>query len=145
MEAPVALDVIYQKDAGDCSLAAVAMFTGRTYGAVSRAAIKRFGESAKLHREGLYTWQITWLLNHLNCRVKRWPAKSINGLDLSSATGLIDLQRRNRTRHGHVAVLFQGVLVNPADGMIWDLDTFLTRHPERSRHWRVVGFWGEAA
>ena len=39
------------------------------------------------------------------------------------AVGILVVKFRDRTRH--IVVLFQGVVINPADGLVWDLDAYL--------------------
>jgi hypothetical protein len=114
-----ALEPIFQKTGADCALAAMAMALGLSYRQVSDAALE-LGFSA--HRRGLYTTQMMNLAKHLNR-----PLKKTAGV---CETGILLLGRQ---KNAHAVAMFQGVLINPADGLLWDLDTFV-----KAGRWRVL-------
>ena len=124
---PVALELIAQKDIADCGIAALAMLLNRPYVEVSEAALAL---TTKPHKHGLWTSEIQRIAKRLGIVLARHKVLS------EDATGLIILQRcTNGKNEGHVAVLFQGVIVNPADGLIWDYAAYLARGK-----WRLSAF-----
>lgn len=114
------LEPIIQKDIADCAIAALAMALGRSYREVSEIA-QLVGK--RPHSRGLHTTEIDRIARHFGASFKR--QRVVTNED---ATGLLVLERGRRPkREFHIAALFQGVVINPADGLVWDFDTFLVR------------------
>lgn len=114
------LEPIVQKDIADCGIAALAMVLGRSYREVSEIA-QLVGK--KPHSRGLHTTEIDRIAKHFGGAFKRQRI-----ITNEEATGLLVLERgRKPNREFHIAALFQGVVINPADGLVWDFDTYLTQ------------------
>jgi ABC-type bacteriocin/lantibiotic exporter with double-glycine peptidase domain len=117
MPAPTILEPIIQKTSSDCGIAAVAMLLGLPYAKVSRAALKRWKAP---HHSGIYVKEVIALARALGARLSRAPA----GADLTEETGLLFVEfRDNKDRH--VCALFEGVVVNPANGRLYVPDVYL--------------------
>lgn len=112
------IEPIFQKSTEDCGIAALAMLLQESYRSVSEIAMK---VCKKPHERGMY---ITDLVR----TAKSFGRPLLKRALFEDATGILVLRRtKKRKLEQHFVVLFQGVLVNPADGLIWDLDTFLAR------------------
>lgn len=125
---PHCLEPCVQKTEADCALAAIAMLSGLPYRLVSEAALRL---APTVHRKGLWTTQIIAIAKAVKFPLIRRRLKSI---ELDEATGLVTMCRKAGPEQ-HCAVLFEGVLVNPGDGFVWSLDTYLAH-----RGWKVNGF-----
>lgn len=117
MPAPSAIDPVMQRGTADCAIAALAMLSGRPYREVSEAAM---AISPVVHRSGLWNTELGKIARAIGFRLR--PVRKIS--TDPDTTGLLVLKRRTNS-DGHVVVLFQGVVVDPASGLIWDLDTYL--------------------
>lgn len=107
MAAPAIIEPIVQKEDGDCAIASMAMVLGKAYLEVADAA--RAMSPTALAR-GLHTTEIIRLLKRLGIDgAKSVPLK---GLDTSEETGLVLTKK-------HVAVLFNGILIDPANGLLY--------------------------
>lgn len=122
MTTPVAINPERMRDEGDCALAALAMLTGAPYPTVSRVALKTVRR--RPHATGLWAGEVMKIAKALKTPLRRLKlrGKLPSTLD-DEATGILLVQRGDGS---HAVVLFQGVVINPADGLIWDLDTYLT-------------------
>lgn len=105
-----------QRGHADCAIAALAMLSGRPYREVSEAAI---AVSPVVHRTGLWNTELGRIARAIGFKLR--PARKI--VTDPDTTGLLVVKKKNGA--GHVVVLFQGVVVDPASGLIWDLDTYL--------------------
>jgi len=127
--APTILEPIVQKNIGDCALASLAMLLGLPYQDVSAEALRM---TRKPHTTGLGTKQINALAKRLKAKLEKVPHP-----DLEVETGIIYLSYPSGDEHA--AVLFEGILINPADGLIYSLDVYLATHKaEINGLWRVV-------
>lgn len=112
---------IVQKGAADCSLAALAMALGVPYRKVSDTA-----REMKLapHKKGLYTVEMLRLAKRLD-----HPMRKVAGV---CETGILLV---GRGRHdAHAVTMFCGVVINPADGLLWELESYLA-----TGNWNVIG------
>lgn len=119
MPIPDIIEPIVQKDGGDCAIAALAMILQKPYVEVSKAAISLFN---KPHQHGLLTREIIQLGEHLGGKFRSKLAKTI---DLDNDTGVLLVRRKGGD---HAVVLFNGVVFDPGDGLIYSSDVFLTTH-----------------
>lgn len=108
-----ALEVIVQKTSMDCAIAVLAMVMGRSYREVSDVARR---VTKRPHARGLYMTDLRRIARLLHHRVVSVGAVPDDG------AGMLVLVKPS-TRH-YVAV-FQGVVIDPSDGLLWDLQTFL--------------------
>jgi ABC-type bacteriocin/lantibiotic exporter with double-glycine peptidase domain len=112
---PVAIKVIMQNTGADCAVAALAMGLGRPYEAVSDALPQR---SAAM-RHGLSVKQIINVAKRLGRTLRRVKFNE------DEHSGILSLTQRD-TGLGHVVLYVEGVIINPADGVVWlDVGTYL--------------------
>ena len=118
---PIAIDPLIQKDEGDCALACLAMVSGRSYVDV-RKATRRVCPDAPV--EGASAEDLVRLGRSL-----KYPlvARIVqHGDDFEDLTGVLMVERKVRRRyHRHAVVLFQGVIIDPSDGTVWDFDAYM--------------------
>lgn len=117
MSDPAAIEPLIQKDAADCGISALAMLLGKPYVEVFQVAE---AVSPKCAKRGLWNTELRRIAKRLGVTLK--VVKPVP--ELTEATGILDVQK---PKQGHYALIFQGVLINPADGLIWDVDAFLAR------------------
>lgn len=118
MSMPMVVQPVVQINEGDCAIAALAMFLGRPYATVAEAA-RRVARHAET--KGLYTTQIRRVAKALGVQLEK-RRHSLEG----PYTGLLTTKRKADKRE-HVVVLFQGVVLDPLDGLLWDYDTWLNK------------------
>lgn len=119
------IEPIAQKTNADCAIAALAML-GHPYRVVSDVARTR---APRPHDLGLWASDIVWIATQLRlplkkCRAHQWPEDGV---------GLWMLDGKHAA---HVVVAFHGVLIDPADGLVWLPEAFLA-----TRNWRVTSRW----
>lgn len=124
MPAPVILKPIIQVKAADCGIAAIAMLLGKSYEEVSNAAVKLF---PRPHKAGLWTSEMLRLARALKRTLVRVPVARLE----DDTTGILIVRQRDGT--SHAVVSFQGVIVDPASGMLFDRDTYLSTTKYRLR------------
>jgi len=118
MALPVVMEPHVQKGASDCGIASLATFCGRSYREVSDKALQLFPTS---HKSGLWSTDLVKLGKALGVKLIRASHPDPRDTD---ATGLVVMRKKDGT--SHVATLFQGVLLDPSSGLIYDLSTYLT-------------------
>lgn len=110
-----------QKGSTDCGLAALAMAIGVPYREVSDESRKL---NLKAHKVGLYTVDMLKLAKRLG-----HPMRKVRGV---CETGVLIVGRGKK--QAHAVTMFCGVLVNPADGLLWELESYLA-----TGKWKVLG------
>lgn len=126
MASPAVVEVIVQKTSSDCAIAALAMLLGKPYREVSEAALVA---CSRPHKSGLWTPEIIRVAKHLGAILKPQDVKAFD----EEGTGLLVVRKKNGV--SHVVLLFQGVVVDPSSGLVYDLDTYL-----KSCRYTVRGF-----
>ena len=128
MATPAIIELIIQKDIGDCAIAALAMVLGIPYAEVCHTALELYPASSSA---GLTTRQMLAVTRKLGRNLQSIPIQEVQ---LDAETGILDVRIKRRY---HAVVLFEGVVVNPADGLIYNLDTYLAaRKATPSRFFR---------
>lgn len=127
MPAPTVIEPIVQKSISDCAIAALAMLLCRPYHDVSARAIRM---TRKPHHRGLGTRQFMALARQCGAQLVR----ARGAVDLEDETGLLCVAFPDKTEHA--LVLFNGVIYNPADGLLYVPDVYVS-----SRKARVTGLW----
>jgi len=113
------LEPIIQKTLTDCGLAALAMVLGRPYRDLSEMAA---AICPRVRTSGIYMTDIARLAAAFGAKFKR--EKTL----MDGVTGLLVVVRgRGQKRQAHITALFQGVVVDPTDGLLWDYDTYLAQ------------------
>ena len=116
MAAPAIIELIMQKSSGDCVIAALAMVLALPFVEVHVKAQELYPDCSK---SGLTTREMLRVTRALGRNLSRVPLKD---LQLDAETGLLDVRIRSSY---HAVCLFEGVVVNPADGLIYTLDAYL--------------------
>jgi ABC-type bacteriocin/lantibiotic exporter with double-glycine peptidase domain len=114
-----------QVASADCAVASLAMYPSKPYRKVSEIALTI---TPNVHKEGLWTEQMQLIARKLGVKL---VARKAVVEDLDDATAILCVSKRHVE---HAVMLFQGVVYNPADGQMWDLETWLTTHG-----WKVTG------
>lgn len=127
MPPPTIIEPIIQKNVGDCAIAVLAMLLGKPYREVSAAAITM---TRTPHRVGLGSRQIAALARAMGSGL----TKARPPFDLEDETGMLCVAFPDKSEHA--MVLFCGVIYNPADGLLYAPDVYLS-----AKRTRVVGLW----
>lgn len=117
--APSVIEPTIQKSSGDCVIAAIAMVLGLPYVEVSKMA-----ETIKPdpRESGITIREAQRISQKLVGRTLQSINPKATEIDLESETGILYVRLG---REYHAVVLFEGVVYNPADGLIWNLHTYL--------------------
>lgn len=113
MASPAVVEPIVQKDRMDCAIAAIAMIASRPYRDVSTAALKLW---ERPHIDGLTVREIKRLARTVGVTLVSVKIPNMG----DEETGILVLP-------DHVVVLFQGVIYNPADGLLYDYTTYTSQ------------------
>lgn len=122
MSLPAVILPAIQRSDMDCGLCCLQMLADRPYDVVRNEALKA---SPKLHSRGMFASELRRIGGRLGLRLMKRPRWT------DEDVGVLDVHLRDGGRH--FAVLFRGVLLNPADGMVWDTDTYLSTKQARVR------------
>jgi ABC-type bacteriocin/lantibiotic exporter with double-glycine peptidase domain len=110
-----AIEVIVQKTAADCGIAALAMLTGNTYVNVSACVLQLNAALAN----GMSLMQLRRLSKSIG-----WPLVKKEFMDDGEQIGLVSLSRGKEA--GHVVVYAEGIIIDPANGLLWlDVQAYL--------------------
>ena len=109
-----------QQSVSDCVVACVAMLLGIPYPDVSQAAPQLVKRARK---KGASEYTLRKLVRTLGSTLHKMPYKAED-----NPTGILFLEAGRPTYPPHAVVLFQGILINPSDGLLWDAETYLTLH-----------------
>ena len=122
MPSPEVIEPIIQKEDSDCGVAVVAMLLQKPYREVSEVALKTFKH--RPHSNGLELRQIRSLL-------KKFGVSPIslapNDVDLTEETGILSITKKIP----HVVLLFEGVIVDPANGLLYSIDAYCAEQKAR--------------
>ena len=121
---PLMLQPMGQLGEADCAVTALAMYLGRPYREVSEAAMRT---SPHVHQRGLWATEMRRIAKRLGVTLRSVRAPVPN---ITERTGILCVKRKAVE---HAAVLFQGVLIDPRDGQLWDLETWVA-----TRCWKVT-------
>ncbi len=116
MASPDIVEPIIQKEDMDCGICVVAMLIQKSYREVSEVALKTF--RSRPHSAGLDLRQIKRLLIKFGEKPVSLSPKQV---DLTEETGILSITKKSP----HVVLLFQGVILDPANGMLHDMDAYL--------------------
>lgn len=115
MPSPEVIEPIIQKEDSDCAIAVVAMLLQKPYREVSEVALKTFRQ--RPHSTGLELKQIKRLLEKFGEKPVSLAPKAV---DLTEETGILSISKKVP----HVVVLFEGVIVDPANGLLYSIDAY---------------------
>lgn len=108
---PAILRVVIQRTQSDCAVAVLSMLTGMSYEEILLLVGQR---SPKVLTKGMWTAQILRIA--AACGLKLTKQKHF---DLDDDQGILCL-------YDHVVVLKNGLVIDPADGAIWEAELYLT-------------------
>lgn len=114
---PIAVEPLKQICSRDCGLACIRMLSQAHPDEVHAAA---FRASPKLYQRGMYGSELIRIAKALGMTMQRrdeWTDDDI---------GVLDVRWRRRDGGRHFAVFFQGVIIDPYDGMVWDTEVYLS-------------------
>lgn len=117
--AVLCVEPIVMKGDDDCAIASLAMLLGKPYSEVYSMARRR-------RQAGLWSTDIRRIARRFGRQLTsyRQPLPQ-------TPTGVLIVERPSSA---HAVLVFQGVVVNPADGLLWDFDAFLSQGNWRVRH-----------
>ena len=116
MAAPAAIDPVVQKEEGDCVIASLSMVLGIGYAEVSRKAREIW---QKPHHTGLTVREAQRLIHSITGRY--FESLDAKKTDLDDETGALFVKLPNDY---HAVALFEGVIFNPADGLLWNRSAY---------------------
>ena len=122
MASPEIIEPVIQKEDSDCVIAAVAMLLQKPYREVSEVALKTF--KIRPHSNGLDLRQTRALLRKFGMNP---ISVSVKDLDLDEETGILSVTKKNP----HVVVLFEGVIIDPANGFLYTRDAYCAEQKAR--------------
>jgi hypothetical protein len=111
---PIAVCPVMQTG-DDCAIVAMSMYTGLPYPHVA-AAVAAMAPRAFLR--GMWTKEMQRIAKLLGVTLKYRRKFDHEG------TGILLLQLEDGC---HAVLLFQGVVINPGDGQVWDYDAYLAK------------------
>lgn len=118
---PLLVEPTVQKNHSDCVVAALAMYLGVPYRLISET-IDTLG--IKLGMRGLDWMQAIQIAAKLGATLDYIVIRDVD--DIRDETGIVSVEwPERRKKVSHALLLFQGVLINPADGLIYDLDAYI--------------------
>lgn len=124
MSEPVTITPTMQIGPGDCAIACLAMLLGVPHQAIMAAVPHK----RAVMQRGLSNRQIVNIGKRLGREVRRKGGH----VDLEEDVGILKLESGRDRRCGHAVVLVKGLVINPADGLVWvDAETFLKTEPWR--------------
>ena len=110
-----------QRAEGDCGIACLAMFIGRSYEDVLAAASAAEFDM-QLHRRGVYLTQLVRIADHFGVTLKRQKM-----FQPDEASGLLSVVLRSAAFAcpDHTVVLHEGLIFELAYQQIWDYEDFV--------------------
>ena len=117
--APSVIEPTVQKSNGDCVIASIAMILGLPYHDVSKVALT---VKPAPHEDGITMKEAQSICKKLVGHLFQSINPKGTDIDLDSDTGILWLRMG---RDYHAVVLFEGIVYNPADGLIWNLHAYL--------------------
>ena len=106
--------VIVQRSSGDCAIATLAMYLGVNYEDILSVASQTVNRPL-LHRAGMWTKDIKATAGALGVSLKMRRT-----FDPEMADGILVMKE-------HVAILRDGIVIDPSDGTIWDADVYISQ------------------
>lgn len=117
LDASPIITVVVQRAAADCGVAALAMILGKTYEEILVACGY---DNPRVLTDGLWTSELIRIALAFG-----QPLRRRRKFDLETDFGLLRLS-------DHVVVLKNGLIIDPADGSVWDVDVYLATNKEES-------------
>lgn len=119
----IAIDPCYQRDIADCGLASLAMVLGIGYERVSSEAIASGHKGlCSVHKRGVYMSDLIKLASRFDVELVRVNVERAE----DGVCGILGLDHRKENA-GHAVAVFRRVVFNPADGLAWDFDYYVSK------------------
>ena len=123
MTRPIAIHPARQYSEGDCGLASLSMLSGKPYTVVRAAASALYPDAVNFGSTRRHLLRIAASLKY---PLKLRDLAKASSEDLDETTGLLVVSKRaGRGWHAHAVVLFEGVVIDPSDGLVWGIDPYL--------------------
>jgi ABC-type bacteriocin/lantibiotic exporter with double-glycine peptidase domain len=121
MAAPCSVTFVKQERDYDCGIACLAMVLDEPYADVYAAAsqtLKKWPDP-----DGITSRQLCSIAKKLSHPVTSMDPKGV--INWAHETGVLLV---GGGRHYHFVVVFQGAILEPTFGKVWDFETYLTLH-----------------
>lgn len=112
---PVCVIPQIQRGLSDCGLVCLQMLLDRPYDVIRDTALKL---APTLHKSGVYVTELQKIGTALGV-----PLAYRKVTALPDDVGILRVKLR-KPKGVHFVVLFNGVILNPSDGMVWDAETY---------------------
>lgn len=122
MSVPAVIMPTIQRGSMDCGLCCLQMLADRPYDVVRDEALRVI---PKLHDRGMFASELIRIGKRLGLRLEKrgaWTDEDVGVLD-------VNLPKGGR----HFVVFFQGVVINPSDGLVWDAAAYVTTRKAEQR------------
>lgn len=119
MSTPIAITPVIQLNAHDCGLRALEMLLGVPYAEV-RAAFDAVAHRHAGRERGVWHTEMERAAGQLRRQLRR---RRKDRYDITEETGILTVHLPEN--EDHYVVLFQGVVINPTDGVVYDRDAYL--------------------
>jgi hypothetical protein len=113
-----AVNPMIQRGLSDCGLVCLQMLLDRPYDVIRDTALKI---APRLHESGVYVSELKRISKALGSPL---TYRKLNFGPPDGEFGILRVKLLKR-RGYHFVVLFNGVVINPSDGLVWDADTYL--------------------
>jgi hypothetical protein len=110
-----AVNPMIQRGLSDCGLVCLQMLLDRPYDVIRDTALK---VAPLLHKSGVYVSELQKISKALGVPL---VYRKLSGLPEDD----LGILRVKIPRGYHFVVLFNGVVLNPSDGLVWDAETYL--------------------
>jgi ABC-type bacteriocin/lantibiotic exporter with double-glycine peptidase domain len=113
-----------QRAEGDCGIACLAMFIGRSYEDVLAAASASEFD-VQIHRRGIYLTQIIRIAKRFGVTLRRQKT-----FQPDEVAGLLSVTLRSTAfeRPDHIVILHEGLILEMAYQQVWDYEDFIREH-----------------
>lgn len=108
--------MVAQRGQGDCAIACLAMYLGKSYEDVLAAAVSK-SKNTRVHHTGMYIRQIRATAGALGVKVR-----ATKKVDLDSGCGILHFTHRDGA---HVVLLKAGLIFDPDGATVWDPDLYI--------------------
>lgn len=114
---PVAIEPIISKAGMDCGVSALAMYLGLPYRTVVDAALLEVPDVTNIGMTRIEMERIAARLGYDLIRTRKF--------NVEDDAGILFLQKGKRW--SHYVVVFEGVVINPTDGLVWNYDAYIAK------------------
>lgn len=113
---------IIQRGTMDCGLCCLQMLLDRPYDVIRDVALRL---RPTLHTQGMTRYALQRTAGRLGCQLVDRRVIEAERAAFDGIEGILQVKLKRPHRGYHFVLLFHGVIYNPADGLLWELDTYL--------------------